>query len=120
MLGQFAKTADWKSEKHVPAIVAPEEVRAGAIFEIEVSVGREIPHPNTFEHHIAWISLYFVAEGTQLPVEISRAEFPAHGEVLSSPTLKASVALPKSGTLHAVSYCNIHGLWESSAAITVK
>ncbi|MFR1903310.1 MAG: desulfoferrodoxin family protein, partial [Veillonella sp.] len=30
-----------------------------------------------------------------------------------------AVSLNKSGKLIAVSYCNIHGLWESEKAITV-
>lgn len=120
MMENLFKTADWKNEKHVPAIAAPESAKAGEPFEVEVAVGREIPHPNTVEHHIAWIALYFVAEGAQLPVEMARALFSAHGDVASAPVLKARVALPKSGTLLAVSYCNIHGLWESSATIAVK
>lgn len=120
-LSELFKSADWKNEKHVPAIVAPAAANAGEAVEVEVSVGKEIPHPNTVEHHIAWIALYFVAEGGQLPVELARAEFSAHGpDVFAQPTLKARVALPKSGTLYAMSYCNLHGLWESSAAIAVK
>ena len=81
-------------------------------------MGKEVPHPNTVEHHIAWIALYYTAEGAQLPVELARAEFAAHGpEVLTAPILKASVRLPKSGTLQAVAYCNLHGLWESEAIV---
>ncbi|WP_462363072.1 desulfoferrodoxin family protein [Pyramidobacter porci] len=30
------------------------------------------------------------------------------------------VKLKESGTLIAVSYCNLHGLWESSAEIAVE
>ena len=118
MLSSLIKSADWKAEKHVPAIVAPESVKAGESCEIEVSVGKEIPHPNTLEHHIAWAALYFVVDGSQLPVELARAEFRAHGpDIIAAPVLKAMVTLPKSGTLHAVAYCNIHGLWESERKI---
>ena len=48
-LNDYVKTADWKSEKHVPAIAAPAKVAAGETFEVEVYVGKEIPHPNTIE-----------------------------------------------------------------------
>jgi superoxide reductase len=87
-----------------------------------VSVGKEIPHPNTEAHYIAWIALYYVSGGSQLPVELARANFSAHGpDVFTEPVLKATVRLPPTptsnsnsfGTLHAVAYCNLHGLWES-------
>lgn len=121
MISALIKSADWKNEKHVPAITAPETAKAGEAIEVEVAVGKEIPHPNTLEHHIAWAALYFVAEGSPLPVELARAEFAAHGgDVFTAPVLKATVSLAKSGTLHAVSYCNIHGLWESERKIEVK
>ena len=120
MIGNLIKSADWKAEKHVPAISAPESAKAGEAFEVEVAVGKEIPHPNTLEHHIAWAALFFVADGSQLPVELARAEFRAHGpDLFAAPVLKASVKLAKSGTFHAVAYCNIHGLWESERKIAV-
>ena len=120
MLSSLIKSADWKAEKHVPTISTPEAAGAGKPFEVEVSVGKEIPHPNTQEHHIAWAALYFVADGSQLPVELARAEFRAHGPGLfTSPTLKATVSLPTSGTLHAVAYCNLHGLWEAERRIAI-
>ena len=121
MLSSLIKSADWKTEKHVPVIAAPEVARAGEPFEVEVSVGKEIPHPNTLEHHIVWAALYFVADGSQLPVELARAEFRAHGpDLFTSPTLKATVSLPTSGTLHATASCNIHGLWEAERKIPVE
>lgn len=120
MISRLVKSADWKSEKHVPVISVPASLALGAPVEVEVAVGKEIPHPNTVEHHIAWIALYYVAEGSQLPVELARADFSAHGEVLAEPVLKATVRLPKPGMLHAVAYCNLHGLWESEAAVAVS
>lgn len=115
------KTGDWKGEKHVPVITCPDTVAAGQVLTVELSVGKEIAHPNTLEHYIKWIKLYFVAEGTQLPIEVAELNFIAHGEgqVLAQPTGTVTVSLPKSGKLVAVSYCNIHGLWESEKAITV-
>ena len=120
MMSNLIKSADWKAEKHVPVITLLSPFKPGEPLEVEVSVGKEIPHPNTVEHHIAWIALYYVAEGSQLPVELTRAEFRGHGpEIFTEPVLKAKVKLPKPGTLHAVAYCNLHGLWESERAIAV-
>ena len=119
-LSSTIRTADWKSEKHVPVLTLPEGAKPGEVFDAEVAVGKEIPHPNTLEHHIAWAALFFVADGSQLPVELARAEFRTHGpDLFAAPVLKASVKLAKSGTLHAVAYCNIHGLWESERKISV-
>ena len=121
ILQDFIKTGDWKGEKHVPAIIAPASIKAGEAAQIKVCVGEEIAHPNTLEHHIAWIKLFYVAEGSQVLVELANSEFAANGELecFTEPTLFANVKLPKSGKLVAVSYCNIHGLWENSLDITV-
>ena len=132
MISKLIKSADWKAEKHVPVItVVPSSTQSSTSqlsYEVEVSVGKEIPHPNTVEHHIAWIALYYVAEGSQLPVELARANFAVHGpEIFTEPVLKATVRLPSptptfnsnsSGTLHAVAYCNLHGLWESEVSVS--
>ena len=118
MIGGFVKSADWKAEKHVPVVTLAGGFSVGEPVAIEVSVGKEIPHPNTVEHHIAWIALYYIAEGSQLPVQIARAEFAAHGpDFFSEPVLKTVTRLSKPGTLFAVAYCNLHGLWESELAL---
>lgn len=114
-LANYIKSADWKAEKHVPVITVHGQFVPGQPLDIEVSVGKEIPHPNTVEHHIAWIALYYVADGSQLPIELGRAEFSAHGALATASVAKFSVVLDKSGKLLAIAYCNLHGLWESEA-----
>ncbi len=116
------KTADFKAEKHVPTIKIVN--RDGDTAYIEVSVGSEIAHPNTTEHFIAYIDLYY--KGEAAIQHIGRAEFLAHGEsakganqgsLHTEPVALFKCKLTAPGTLHAVSYCNIHGLWESELAI---
>lgn len=128
-LADFIKSEDFKKEKHVPVIEAPEKVKKGEKTEISVCVGKEIPHPNTTEHHIKWIKLFFQPDGDPYVYEIGNFEFNVHGEsvkgpntgdVYAEPFVKTWVKLNKSGTLLALSYCNIHGLWESSLKITVE
>lgn len=123
------QSADWKAEKHVPVIDAPDKVKAGEKAIISVSVGKEIAHPNTTEHHIRWIKLYFKADGAKFPYEVASFDFTAHGEsvdgankgpVFTEPASCSAVKLSASGTLIVTSYCNIHGLWEGSKAITVE
>ena len=120
-LESFVKTADWKNEKHVPVIDAPASVKAGETFDVDVTVGKEIPHPNTVEHHIAWIALHYVPEGAQTSIEIARLDLSAHGvNAFTAASAKFRVALQKGGALYATAYCNLHGLWASSAASAVE
>ena len=123
------QSADWKSEKHVPVIIAPETVKAGEKFMVELSVGKEIAHPNTTEHHIRSIRLYFKPDAGKFTYEVGSFEFSVHAEstegpnkgpVLSEPVTQAVLKLTGSGTLVAVAYCNIHGFWESSQTIAVE
>ncbi len=125
-LGSFVKTGDFKSEKHVPVIEIPNGIKAGEEFEVKVSVGRDVPHPNTTEHFITYIQLFYKAEGSGVVTDLGKAEFLSHGEstagpnkggVYVSPYAVFKVKLSKPGTLYAWSYCNIHGLWEGSADI---
>jgi len=123
------QAADWKTEKHVPVIEVPEKVKKGEFFKVVATVGKEIAHPNTTEHHIRWIELYFLAEGDKLPYEIGKFEFNAHGESTQGPNTSTVFTHPevgchfktdKSGTIFASSYCNIHGLWQGVKALKVE
>ena len=118
-LASTIQTADWKKEKHAPVIDCPNVVKAGEVFEVEVSVGKEIAHPNTAEHHISWIALYFQPEGDKFPYQVGRFEFSGHGEggVFTAPKMATLLKVDKPGTLRALSFCNLHGLWESSKEI---
>ena len=111
------QTADWKKEKHVPVIEW--SVKNGVV-EVKVTVGKEIRHPNTTEHHIRWIELVFHPENEKFPYQIGRTEFTAHGEsvdgantssIYTEPIAVFTFKTEKSGKLIAFSYCNIHGLW---------
>ena len=120
--GDLIQTADWKKEKHAPVIECPDAVTAGEAFKVKVSVGKEIAHPNTAEHHISWITLYFQPEGDKFPYQVGRFEFSGHGEgtVFTTPLASVSLRVDKPGTLRAISFCNIHGLWGGSKAIGVS
>ncbi len=128
-LSERIQRADWKKEKHVPTIECPEQVKAGEVFKVKIGVGTEISHPNTTEHHISWITLYFHPEGGKFSHQVGHFEFSAHGESTAGPNqgpvythhaVTASLKVNKAGTLHALALCNIHGLWESSKEISVS
>lgn len=127
-LSDHIKEADWKSEKHVPVIECPDTVTSGESVLVTASVGKEIAHPNTTEHHIRWITLYFHPKGENQVYEVGKFEFNAHAEspkganegpVLTEPVIQITVKLKSSGVLHAIAYCNIHGLWQATKEVTV-
>ncbi len=127
-LSETIQTADWKSEKHVPVIECPDEVKAGELFAVKASLGKEVAHPNTTEHHIRWIQLYFHPEGAKVPFQVGHFEFSAHGESADGPNegsvythheASTSMKTGTAGTLYALAYCNIHGVWQSSRQLKV-
>lgn len=125
-IGNLIQEADWKKEKHVPAIECPDEIKKDEMFDVKVGIGKEIAHPNTTEHHIRWINIQFHPDGEKYPYQIGHYDFTAHGESVDGPN-KSTVytnhniitqfKTSKPGIIHAVSYCNIHGLWHSSKKI---
>jgi len=128
-IGELYQTADWNKEKHVPVIDCPDRVKADEMFPVKVTLGKEIAHPNTTEHHIRGIRLYFKPEGGKFAYLLGAYDISAHGESVegankgpaySEPQVTAVVKLGASGTLVAEAYCNIHGLWESSKEIKVS
>ncbi len=127
-LKEAFQSADRKKEKHAPVIEAPASVKKGEPVALAVSVGKEIAHPNTTPHHIRWIEVYFQPDGAKAPFQVARFDFTAHGEsaegpdtssVYTTPSVQCSFRTDKPGTVIASSYCNIHGLWESSRPLAV-
>ena len=127
-LKELFQSADWKAEKHVPVIEAPDKVKQGEYFKVMVTVGKEIAHPNKTEHHIVWIAVYFLPQSEKFPYQIGRAEFSAHGAsvqgadsstVYTNSEMSLSFKTGKSGLIFAVAYCNIHGLWQSARELIV-
>ena len=122
----FIQKDDWKKEKHMPVIEAPAMVQAGVAFQVKVTIGKEIPHPNTTEHHIDWIDLYFHPQGEMFPHLVGHFACTAHGEsvagpnqgpVYTDPQVVVMVKVSTAGTFQALALCNIHGLWEGEQVV---
>ena len=123
------QTADWKQEKHVPVIELPDTIMKGENINVKVSIGKEISHPNTTEHHIVWIDVYFHPAGEKFPYHVGRLEFLSHGASVNGPNTSTVYAHPegtfvfkteKPGRLLAFSYCNIHGLWTNEKELKME
>ena len=128
-LKDLLQSADWKTEKHVPVIDCLDKINKGQTLQVEVSVGKQIAHPNTTEHHIRSIELYFLATGEKFPYQVARFEFNVHGEsvqgpntstIFSEPKISTFLKTDKSGIIMATAYCNIHGIWKSEKEIKIE
>jgi len=96
-------------EKHVPIIEIGKGRGEGGVDIVHVVVGKETPHPNTVEHHIAWIELFGVKQDGQT-INLGRATFvPAY----TSPNVGFQVPVAEFKAFCALAYCNIHGVWEN-------
>ncbi|MCE4625092.1 MAG: class II SORL domain-containing protein [Desulfurococcales archaeon] len=104
-----------KAETHTPKIEAPDKVKAGEPFKVTIKVG---PHPNTVQHSIRWIEVYFYEEGRAFnPITLAKITLePEYAE----PDITLTLKLKKSGVLYALEYCNLHGIWEARKEITVE
>jgi len=62
-----------KAETHTPKIEAPEKVKINEEFILKIKVG---PHPNTIQHSIRYIEVYFYEEGRKFnPIHIATITF---------------------------------------------
>ena len=108
------KTALEKS--HAPVITAPQMVKSGEPFAVEVSIG-EVVHPMGQSHWIEFIELDIGNEPA------GRIDFQPGGYL--SPKARFTVTLTKESspqgkvTLIAHQRCNLHGYWEGSADVMV-
>ena len=102
-----SKEAEGK-EKHVTIIEIDKGTKKGVEI-VRVIVGKEVPHPNTMEHHIDWVELYGVKKGGQV-ISLGRATF---APTYTAPNVRFQVTAGVFKALCAVGYCNIHGVLEN-------
>jgi len=99
-------------KKHLPIIECPDTVKKGEPFEVAITVGKLLKHPNENIHYIEWIELFadddlFISKVELIPV-------------VSTPKVTLTISLNESHTLKARERCNLHGIWEYSKEIKVK
>lgn len=90
-------------KKHTPVIEVNGDAREGESFEVSVTVGEYLKHPNEHGHFIQFLELY---SGETF---LGRADF-ASGR--SEPKAVFSVSLDHLHDLRAFEHCNLHGTWE--------
>lgn len=93
-----------EKQKHTPNIVNVHDNR------ISVTCGKDIMHPSTEAHNIAWIKLFGIDKEDKFR-ELGSFS-PAPGIAL--PLAVFDVKLPEYKELQALIYCNLHGLWQNT------
>lgn len=113
--GEYTEAENVMLEKHVPTI----EILSGHGGDgnnlVRVIVGKEVAHPNTIEHHIAWIELYGVKQ-TGESVNLGRIVL-SPGNTVPDVSFKVE-HIEDFKSFCALEYCNVHGVWEGSLDIT--
>lgn len=97
-------------KKHFPVISAPEKVKSGEAFDVEIEVGKLLKHPNEQSHWINWIALWL----NEKPISFV-AFYPAVAE--PKVRLKLKAGNKGKAKLVAREFCNLHGIWESEKEI---
>ncbi|CAD6490803.1 MAG: Superoxide reductase [Candidatus Argoarchaeum ethanivorans] len=112
--GNLIKGAEAEGkEKHVPHIEIGKGRGIEGVDVVRVVVGKDVPHPNTMEHHIAWAELYGVKKDGQL-VCLGRTAFAAG---YTNPNTRFQVPVGDFKAFCAIAYCNIHGVWQNCIAV---
>lgn len=96
-------------KKHSPVIKAPEKIKKGEPFEVQIEIG-SVAHPMERGHYIGWLQLF----ADEIPIATVTFQ-----PVISRPKATLTVILEKSATLRALESCNLHGVWESGLNISL-
>ncbi len=99
-------------KKHLPVVDAPDQIKVGECFQVDVEVGRLLAHPNEHKHFIQFIDLY--ADDTFL----GRVDFTAV-KMCPKVTLCAALEGPAE-ELRVYEHCNMHGTWLARKPIQVS
>jgi superoxide reductase len=105
---------DQGKEKHIPHIMIDRGHKEGKDI-VRVVVGHESPHPNTEEHHIAWIGLYGVQRYGGQIINLGRATW---APVYSNPNVRFQInQITEFSAFYGLAYCTLHGLWGNSIKV---
>ena len=95
-----------EGNKHVPFIEVQDN-------KVSIKCGKDAMHPSTEAHYIGWIKLYGLKD--KILIELGSAQF---WPGLSEPLTQFQIPeIKRFSKLVAVSYCNLHGIYESEIAL---
>ena len=98
-------------DRHAPNVICESSARQGEKFHVKVKVGDAFTHPDDPGHHISYVQLWnrqtMLAEATYPPGTL--------GNEKSQVEIDFYIIPKTSMNLTAMSYCTMHGLWQSEA-----
>lgn len=106
------RTSEGK-EKHIPTIELIKGQGKMGTDLVEIVVGREVDHPNTPEHYIAWIQAFGVKKDSHV-VDLGRKDFQPG---VNKPVYTFEIDSSLFDHLFSFSYCNMHGVWEQHLTV---
>jgi len=96
-------------DRHSPFIHCESKAKAGEKFKVKVKLGDEYPHPDDFDHYIAWVQLW---NGENM---LAQAHFTpgALGNQAGHVEVDFYIVPKRNMKLVAQAFCTKHGLWQS-------
>ena len=100
-------------DRHSAFVHCESKATAGEKFKVKVKVGDEYPHPDDFDHYIAYVQLW---NGEKM---LAQADFMAGalGSAANNLEVDFHIVPTKNMKLTAMAYCTKHGLWQSEEVI---
>jgi len=100
-------------DRHSAFVHCDSKAVAGEKFKVRVRVGDEYPHPDDFDHYIAYVQLW---NGEKM---LAQADFMAGalGSVPNNLEVDFYIVPTKNMKLTAMAYCTKHGLWQSDEVV---
>ncbi len=100
-------------DRHSPFIHCEKTAKKGEKFKVTVKLGDEYPHPDDFDHYIAWVQLWNgennLAQATFVPGALGNQA--GHVEV------DFHIVPTRNMKLTAMAFCTKHGLWQSDEVL---
>ena len=100
-------------DRHSAFIHCDSSATKGKKFAVKVQVGDEYPHPDDFDHYIAWVQLW---NGETMLAEASFVAG-AMGNEANQVEVDFHIVPTKKMKLTAHAYCTKHGLWQSDEVV---
>lgn len=106
---------------HIPIIKCSKVGNSDDIFDISVTVP-DAGLSASDDHHILWIQLYFQNTRDEELISIGKWEYMAFGKDMPfiQPEALGRIQFNENGTIYALVYCDVHGLWETSKYIELE
>ncbi len=96
-------------DRHSPFIHCEPKAKAGEKFKVKVKLVDEYPHPDDFDHYIAWVQLW---NGENM---LAQAHFTPGvlGNEAGHVEVDFYIVPKRNMKLVAQAFCTKHGLWQS-------